>query len=85
MSFDVIDVLSLPLSISIMQPTLVDKKMVLSTAFTALSSIDLKSVNLPWFGDMWADAPESFIVIQMATYSLIVFDKASLTMLNEKV
>ena len=78
-SFNVTDMLSLPLGMSIFRcPTPVTKKIVLSATFTALGSLDLKSVNLPQFGDMWAEAPESYIVIWLATSSSIVFDKTLL-------
>ena len=63
--------------------TLVAMNIVLSAAFTAFGSIDLKSVNFPLLGDICADVPESYIVIQLDVPSLSVWDRALPTMFEE--
>ena len=40
-------------------------------------------MNIPQFGDMCADAPESYIIIPLVSFSVIL-DMASLTRFDEK-
>ena len=84
-SFSITAVLLSPLEIStFMCPTLVTMQIVQSAAFTAFGSTNLKSVNLPWLGDICAEAPKSYIVIQLNVPSSSVWDRASPTMFEEK-
>ena len=86
MSFNITVVLSLPLGMSIfMRLTPVAMKIVLSAAFTLFSVIVLNSEIRSLFGDMWVEAPESYIVIQLNGFSSRVLASALLTMLEEKV
>ena len=86
MSFNITVVLSLPLGMSIfIHPTLVAMKNVLSAAFTPFGAIVLNSENCSLFGDICAEAPESYIVIQLNGPSSRVLASALPTMLEEKV
>ena len=51
--------------------------------FTPFGMIVLNSENHSWFGDICAEAPESYTVIQLDVPSSRVLASASLTMLEE--